>query len=379
MSRPTQLFDSPSSGDALATLQALSLAGLPDAGLITEGELQRGPPDVEVLFAPYVTRLSPAALATVTGWVATGGILVADSFLASRGPNGEAVKPLGGGLAQLFGVGSAMTGTLWSDEGMVGAKPGPELSGGKPSEPISLSFFSGGFRLKALPGTVVLARYTTGDLPAVTMRSVGAGKAILVPRVTVLEQNLGHLVADIVPRPEIRELRMGRSSQHHNGLFFANMLKALLREAGAEAPARLVRAPVSKAGLDAQEAIVSDANVPDWGLKTSRAIVEATQSGLPYFGRSELNNLAREWLLDLDAYAPVRVSMLEAPASSTSAAPSRLVLAVHESSWPRNAVLAVPACAALTDLQTGEDFRPQQGQVTVPLAGYQVRLLALRN
>jgi hypothetical protein len=98
---------------------------------------------------------------------------------------------------------------------------------------------------------------------------------------------------------------------------------------------------------------------------------------MPHIARAEVVQLRKSWGVDPDTFATVRVDMLERPAAAGAASPARAVVVSNVSSWGREAWVALPACAAVTDLFTGEEFRVDAGQVRLPLDPYAVRLLAL--
>jgi len=323
VSWPTILFDDPAADHPLAVLNALALAGIHDVAIVTERDFLAGSVAVEVLFAPHVTRLSPACVDALRGYVAGGGVLVADTYLASLGEAGKPRRPLSDGLDALFGLTvDSPSGTAWSDERTGGLFDLPSFKERSPAMSVSLSWYSGSFRVHAAPETEVLASYYGGEpgkeVPAITVRQAGRGKAAIFPRFRIWPDNLTSLRNFHVPRPELRELRMGRSLHHINGLFCAMNLKGLLDHMGVLPPARLARAPVSTAYLDEQGSLAGYAGVSATEFERSRGIVRATQTGLPHLGRNEIDAVRDKFGVDPDAMAPVRVGLLESPGPASA-------------------------------------------------------------
>jgi hypothetical protein len=372
----TLLFEDPKGYHPLAVLSALALAGIHDVGILTERNLA-GPLPYDVILAPHVTRLPASGVAALKAFVEGGGMLVADTFLASETEDGKAQRPLPGGLDALFGVRLESAERPRSDEKTVGISDTPLFSQMTPPVPFSLSYYSGSYRVRALPGTEVLAVYTGGkpgqEVPAITLRNVGRGKTALFPRIGLWWENMLSLESFKVPRPELRELRMGRRSHHLNGLFCSMNLRGLLDRAGALPAARLVRSQVATAFLDSQDELGAAAGASPAELARSRGIVMTTQKGIPHLGRGEIDGVRMQFGLDLDRVAPIRVGMLEASAGT----PGRIVIVASNSSWARDAEIEVPPASSAMDLLTGEEFAVTGTRVTMPLAAYQTRLLAL--
>jgi hypothetical protein len=344
--------------------------------VITEAALQAGAAGCDVLFAPGVTRLAPASVAALKAFVDRGGVLVADAFLATRDSFGEPRPPLSDGLDGLFGVTLEEREGQPVTEGTIGFAATPELSELAKPLPVSLSWYPGGYRISAGAGTAVLAVYSGGTpdrpLPAITVHASGRGKAVLVPRVRLWPSHLDGLRAGKIARPELRSLRMGRTAPDLNGECWALTLRAVLKHLDAVPPARCLRAPVSTAFLDAQAELQAAAGVTATEITVSRYLVRTSQtSGIPYLTRNELINLSRQFGVDLDTLAPVRVNMLQGGTG-------RAVVAINVSSWGRDAELAVPSDAtAAADVLTGESWVVAAGRLALPLGPYQARVLAL--
>lgn len=376
VSRDAVLFDDPEAGHAHALLNALALAGIHEVPVVTERSLQDGATACDVLFAPGVTRLSSASIAALAAFVDRGGVLIADGYLATREASGAARAPFADGLGELFGITAGGTDGRWSDDGLVGFLATASLSELAKPLPVSLSWYSGGFRVNAGAGTQVLAEYSLGTaarpLPAITVHAHGKGRAVLVPRVKLWPGHLDELRAAKLPRPELRELKLGRSAPDFSGECWALTLRAVLRHLDVLPAARLIRAPVATAFLDGQAALQATAGLSSTELAVSGYLVRSTQaSGLPFIARNELIALTRQYLVNLDELAPVRVNLLRGPKG-------RVAVAINVSSWGRDAELAVPVDAtAAEDLLTGEPWPVTRGRLTVPMGPYQARLLAL--
>jgi len=369
VSRTSHLFDDPGAVHAIAMLNALALAGINDVRILTERRLADARPlPFEVLFAPYVTRLTAAEAESLAAFVRAGGILVADTYLASQA-DGVPPRPLRFGLDSLFGL---AVGEKPSDEKTIGAVLTNKFTQRNPPVPVSLSYYGGGYRLAAGARTEVLAVYTQGASgtvsPAITVRTAGKGKAVTVPRVTVWP---AHMADSLIPQNELRMFRLGRGTPDLNGFFYAMILRALLERLDAGPAARLVRAPVAESHLIGQAALLKEAGVGADDIKRSEEIFRNTQCGIPYLGGEDLAVLKRNFGLDLDAFAPVRVELLEGKGGG------RILVLANFSSLGRDAVVALPAASAAIDLETGEEYPVKQGRLGVPLAPYQARLMAL--
>jgi len=376
ISRTSILFDDPGGRHAIAMLNALALAGINDVRVFTDLSLADPRPlPVSVLFAPYVTRVEAGEAEFLAAFVRAGGILVADSYLASVSGDGPA-RPLGHGLDALFGV---VVGPSPADDRTIGALLTPAFTQRNPPVPVSLSYYGGGYRLTAGAGTEVLAVYTQGErgkeAPAITVRAQGGGKAVIIPRVTVWPD---HGAGVHLPRAELRMFRLGRGTPDLNGFFYSMVLRALLDRLGALPAARLVRAPVAETHLAGQAELLRKAGIVGDDIKRSEAIFRNTQCGLPYLIGDEIAGLKRDFGLDPDACAAVRVDLMEGGGGG------RLLILANYSSLGRDAAAALPpasagrpAFKAAVDLETGEEYPVKGGRLDAPLAPYQARLLAL--
>jgi len=176
-----------------------------------------------------------------------------------------------------------------------------------------------------------------------------------------------------VTRPELRELRLGRSNHHLNGWFYAVTLRSLLVRLGALPPARLARAPVATAFLDSIAALGAQAGATATELATSARLVRSTQTGLPHFGKFDLEAMEENYGVVYEEGAQIRVAALERPGE-----PGSLVIVASFSPWGREAELVVPAASGrAVDLLTGEIWPIASGRMGCPVGPYQVRLLAL--
>lgn len=370
------VFDDAAGHHPLALLNALALAGIHEARIVTDRHL-RGVAELpcEVLFAPYVTRLGRAETARLHRFVEEGGVLLADSYLASAGFDGTRRRPLSDGLGDLFGVELAASGTDYTDESTIGAMTTGEFRSCPVSVPISLSWYPGGYRFRARAGTRVLARYS-GDAegegaPAITVAERGRGRAVLVPRVRLWPGHLEGGPAPRVPRAELRALKMGRSKPDFNGALYGIVLRRLLAELDALPAAGLVTAPVAGGHIKEQAAIAAVAGFPPEATARSAEIVRESQAGAPFLESEDLAFLKGRIGVDPDSLAPVRVNLLAGSGGG------RMAVVVSGSSWARSATVRVPPCAAVADVLTGDEFQVSRGLVAVPLAPYQVRLLVL--
>jgi hypothetical protein len=385
----TLLFEDAESYHPLALLSILALAGIHDVGILTDRSLAAGPVPYDVIFAPHVTRLPPAAIAALKGFVARGGFLVADTFLASETEDGRPRRPLSDGLDELFGVGVESAEKPRSDDLTVGVTDTPIFTQMTKNAMFSLSFYSGSYRVRARPGTEVLAVYTGGkpgrEVPAITLRASGRGQAALFPRIGIWGEYLTSLKSLKVPRPELRELRMGRRSHHLNSLFCSMNMRGLLDRAGALPAARLVQAPISSAFLDEQARLAMAAGASSTEVERSRGIVIATQKGLAHLGRGEIDGVRDQFGLPLDRVAPIRIGVLEVPSAASAPAPAdagassggKLLIVASNSSWARDAEISIPPATSAVDIVSGDEFAVTNGRIQTPLAPYQTRLLAL--
>ena len=260
-------------------------------------------------------------------------------------------------------------------EGTIGALPTAAFKERAPPVPISLSFYAGSFRVRPGKSTLVLAKYAGGEpgrkVPAITVHRYGQGRAVLMPRIRIWPGHLKPLRKAHIFRPELRALRLGRSSPDLNGFLLAMTMRSLLAHLNVLPEARLIRAPVSEKFLAGQEELAVMAGLSSGEIQHSTDIIRATQAGLPYLRRHEIETLRNVFGTDPDAFAPVRVSALR------GAAGGRLVAAINFSSLGREAVLAVPSSRLAVDLITGEEFQVARKRIGVSLAPYQARLLAL--
>mgnify|MGYP001601598823 CR=1 FL=1 len=377
----TLLFEDPESYHPLAFLSILALAGIHDVGILTERSLTAGPVPYDVIFAPHVTRLPVASVAALKAFVARGGLLVADTFLASETEDGKPRRPMPDGLDELFGLTSESAERPRKDDMTVGVTDLPLFTQMTKNAMFSLSFYSGSYRVRARPGTEVLAVYTGGkpgqEVPAITLRSTGRGQTAIFPRIGIWGEYLTSLKSLKVPRPELRELRMGRRSHHLNALFCSMNLRGLLERAGALPPARLVQAPISPAFLADQARLALAAGASSTEIARSREIVLATQKGLPHLGRGEIDGVRDQFGLPLDRVAPIRVGVLEIPPDAGASPRGKLIIVASNSSWARDAEIVVPPGSSAVDLLSGDEFAVTNGLVQAPLAPYQTRLLAL--
>jgi len=392
----TLLFEDPEGFHPLAVLSVLALAGIHDVAMLTERSLLQGPLPCDVLFAPHVTRLPSQAVSALKAFVTGGGLLVADTFLASETEDGRPRRPLSDGLDELFGVVSESAERPRQDDLTVGVTVTPLFTQMVKPVMFSLSFYSGSYRVRARPGTEVLAVYTGGkpgrEVPAITLRSVGRGQTALFPRIGIWGEYLLSLKGLKVPRPELRELRMGRRSHHLNSLFCSMNMRGLLDRAGALPAARLVQAPINPAFLEEQARLAAAAGASATEIERSRGIIIGSQKGIPHLGRGEIDGVRDQFGLPLDRMAPIRVGILEpasmpaSPAASATAlagtasppaSSDRLVVVASNSSWARDAEIMVPPGSAALDLLTGDEFPVTDGRILAPLAPYQTRLLAL--
>ena len=370
------LFDDPAGHHPLAAFNALALAGIHEARLVTDGQLRRGgAAPCEVLFAPYVTCLGKEEVRRLRDFVAGGGVLISDTYLGSVGRDGAPRRPLSDGLEELFGVSLAVSGTSWTDAGAIGAMTTEDFRRCPVSLPISLSWYAGGYRVRAEKGTRVLARYSGGEpgkgAPAITVAKRGLGRAVLLPRVRLWPDHLRSRRAPQAPLAELRALKMGRSRPDFNGALFAIVLRRLLAEVDALPEVRLVRAPVSERHLAEQAELAASAGFTPGEIHHSAEIVRASQVGIPFVGRGELEFLEKKAGWDPASGAPVRVGLL------AGAEGGRAVVVINGSSWSRDATVRIPSASLAVDLLTGDEFRIT-GEVTeVALAPYQARLLAL--
>ena len=253
--------------------------------------------------------------------------------------------------------------------------PTAEFKECDPPVPINLSLFAGGYRVTPGRDTLVLANYTGGQpgraAPAIAVHRFGRGRAVLVPRIRLMPRHLEPLRGAHIFRPELRALQLGRSSPDLNGVLLALTLRNLLAHLEALPAARLIRAPVSETFLAEQGRLGRIAGLTTEEIRRSSDLVRATQAGVPYLRRHEMEKLAQVFGADLDAFAPVRVSMLEGGSGG------RLVAALNCSSWGREAVLTIPAAELAVDLVTGEEIQVDRSRAKMSLAPYQARLLAL--
>ncbi len=378
-SRRGLVFDDPEAAHVTVVLNALALAGIHGAVLVSDRAVEAGDIPCDVLIAPYATRASPACLRAIVAWVEAGGKLVTDTWLGTRGDDGTPRRPLGEGLDRVLGVSLQASGTIWPDAGTIGFRPTPLFVERTPPVPVSLSFWTGMHHVAAAPGTEVLSEFTLKNakgepLPAVTLRNAGKGRAALFPRARFLRENVDRVRNLHVTRPELRELRMGRTNHHLNGWFYAVTLRSLLARMEALPPARLSRAPVATAFLDAIAATAPVTGVTKDELATSARLVRSTQTGLPHFGKFDLEGMEKDYGAVYEEAAQIRVGLLERPAGG-----GRLVIVASFSPWGREADLIVPAGPGpAVDLLTGEAFPVAAGRIACALAPYQVRLLALQ-
>ena len=376
VSWPTLLFEDPDGHHPLALLNALALAGIHDAALVTERHLlQDFPLPYDVLFAPFVTRLTPAAVKALRTYVEQGGLLISDTYLASVREDGTPQQPLGGRLDEVFGVTLELSGTRYSDERTIGALPTEAFKERQPPMPISLSLYAGSYRVRPGTNTYVLANYAGGEpgeeVPAIAVHPYGKGRAVLIPRLRLWPGHLKRLIKTPITKPELRALKFGRSSMDSNGVFVALTLRSLLEHLHVLPRARLIRAPVSSEYLAQQARWAAAAGLSAKEIERSEAIVRATQTGLPFLRREEMESLKKDFHVDLDAFAPVRVSVLQ------GAAGGMLVAVINVGSFGRDGLLEIPPSSTAVDLSTGEGFPVRGTQVKLPLAPYQARLLAL--
>lgn len=375
--RRTQLHDDPESLHLTAVLNALALAGVQGAALVSDRAVEAGDIPCEVLIAPFATRVSPAALRAIVAWVEAGGLLVTDTYLGTRADDGSPRRPLGEGLDRLLGVSLDAAGTGWTDASTIGFMPTPEFTERVPPLPVSLSFWSGLHHVTASPGTEVLGLFTARNakgerVPAITLRTAGRGRAALFPRVRLMAENIANVRGLRVTRPELREFRMGRSNHHLNGWFYAVTLRSLLARVGALPPARLARAPVATPFLDSIAALGRAAGAPAEDLALSATLVRSTQTGLPHFGKFDLESMEENFGMVYEEAAQIRVGALASPGGGV------LVVVASYSPWGREAELIVPGGFGGTlDLLTGESFPVRAGRLGCPVGPYQVRLLAL--
>jgi hypothetical protein len=273
------------------------------------------------------------------------------------------------GLDAVFGL---KVGDRPADDRAIGAFLTDAFAERKPPVPVSLSYYGGGYRLEPENGTEILARYTMGEkgkeAPAISVRAYGRGKAVVIPRVMLWPDHLGKLN---VNRPELRAFRLGRGQPDLNGFFFALVLRALLERLDALPAARLVRAPVSEEHLASQRRLMALAGIDDGDAARSEKIIRKSQCGLPYLSGDTVTMLKARYGVDPDAFAPVRVGLLE------GAQGGRILAVINMSSLGRDAEEVVPAASFAADLETGEEFRVTEGRLKTPLVPYQARLLAL--
>ena len=230
--------------------------------------------------------------------------------------------------------------------------------------------------MKARRGTEVLSAYLGGapgaEYPAVTARKSGKGWALIFPRVRHWPEVLSEMEGLRLPRPELRGLQLGRQYRLYNGVSCAIHLRRLLEHVGALPEARLVRAPVSASFLDEQAKWMMETGIPREEVEHSEKMVRESQTGFPMLARSELMFLARSGI-DLDAFAPVRVSMLSGKKGG------KAVFAINFTSLPRVAEIALPPCNSVVDVLNGDEIMVNSGGVKVNLKPYQSRVLALFN
>jgi len=375
VSWPSRLFDDPGARATSALLNALALAGIHEVAMVTDESLAGGErPAAEVLFAPWVARLGPRALAAVKEFVTGGGALVTDTYLASGGWGGVARGPMPDGIDEMMGLTARRTGTGFSDAGTIGAYVDTDQAPKGLKVPVSLSFYGGGWRVAPRPGTEVHGTYTGSvkgeELPAVTVHRQGKGTVLVIPRCMQWGTYMDALSAAGASRPELRVLKLGRNNPELNGVFVAMVLKSELGRLGLLPPARLVRAPVSESFLAGEARVQDSAGVTRAEAAWGADILRRTQAGLPGLSFPNLAVL-RAGGVDLDAWAPVRIGMLE------GASGGKLVIVANFSSLGRDAEVTVPGASAAVDVLTGEEFPVLSGRVTVPLGPCQSRWLAL--
>ena len=164
---------------------------------------------------------------------------------------------------------------------------------------------------------------------------------------------------------------MGTQFKMFNGVVCGITMRKMLEHIGAAPQARLVRAPVSSTFLDDQENWMAKVGIPKDELEHSKKMVRESQTGFPMISRPELLHLVRVGGIDLDEYAPIRVSMLSGKDGGDA------VFVLSFSSMARYAEVALPKCTSVVDITTGEEFAVAEGRARMPLAPYQARVLAL--
>ncbi len=376
--RRALLFDDPEAAHVTAVLNALALAGIQGAVLVPDRAVEAGDIPCDVLIAPYATRASPACQRAIVGWVEAGGRLITDTYLGSRGDDGTPRRPLGEGLDRVLGVAPLASGTSWPDVGTIGFMPTPSFTERRPPLPVSLSLWNGLHHVAAGPQTEVLGAFTARNakgepLPAITLHAAGKGRAALFPRAKLMPDNIDRIRNLHVTRPALRELRLGRTNHHLNGWFYAVTLRSLLARMDALPPARLARAPVATPFLDAIAATAAVTGATKAELEMSARLVRTTQTGLPHFGKFDLEGMEKDYGAVYEEAAQIRVGLLERPDGG-----GRLVVVASYSPWGRDAELIMPAASGgAVDLLTGESFPVAGTRLHCPVGPYQVRLLAL--
>jgi len=347
-----------------------------DVALVSEESLGKdGKVPYEVLFAPYATRMGKRGVEALKSYVKRGGVLVADTYIASVKANGVKGKVLPWELDTMFGLSAENDGERPIDAGNIGVMPQPSFTEWKGAVSFSLSMFSGGYRLRAGKETEVLSRYLGGkkgrEYPAITVHSYGKGKAVIFPRIRHWPKFLAELEGARLTRAEYRGLSMGTQFKMFNGVVCGITLRKLMEHVGVSPEARLVRAPVSSTFLEDQENWMLQVGIPKDELEHSKKMVRESQTGFPMISRPELLHLVRTGGIDLDEYAPIRVSML------TGKDGGKAVFVLSFSSMERDAEVALPQCSSVVDLITGEEFQVSGGRVSMTLTPYQSRVLAL--
>jgi beta-galactosidase GanA len=370
------LNDDPEAHHLMALLNVLALGGIHDVALVSEESLgKEGKVPYDVLFAPYATRMTRRGVESLKSFVKRGGVLVADTYIASVKAGGGKGAVLPWGLGEMFGLSAEVDGVRPTDAGNIGVKPQPNFSEWTGEVSFSLSMFSGGYRLRAAKGTEVLSCYLGAKpnqlYPAITVRKYGKGKAVVFPRIRHWPKFLAELEGAKLTRPEYRGLSMGSQFKMFNGVICSITMRKMLQHIGAAPQAMLVRAPVSSTFLDDQENWMAKVGIPKDELEHSKKMVRESQTGFPMISRPELLHLVRVGGIDLDEYAPVRVSML------TGKDGGNAVFVLSFSSMARYAEVTVPKCASVVDISTGEEFTAADGRVRMPLDPYQARVLAL--
>jgi len=371
----TVLNDDPQAHHLLAFMNALALGGIHDVVLVSEESLGKdGKVPYDVLFAPYATRMGKRGVDALKTFVKRGGTLVADTYIASVKANGSRGKVLPWELDSVFGL-SAESDERPTDAGNIGVMPQPAFKEWKGVISFSLSMFSGGYKLRAAKNAEVLSRYLGGkkgrEYPAITVHRYGKGQAVIFPRIRHWPKFLAELEGAKLTRPEYRGLSMGTQFKMFNGVVCGITLRKLLEHIGKAPQAMLVRAPVSSTFLDDQENWMLQVGIPQDELEHSKKMVRESQAGFPMISRPELLHLVRVGGIDLDEYAPIRVSLLSGKDGG------KAVFVLSFSSMARDAEVTLPPCSSVVDLVTGEEFTVAEGRARMPLAPYQSRVLAL--